>query len=77
MNVPLERRLLDTIVLVHPGQLLVHGADGWGYQPSEAQLFALGSRERCALVREGITEQRPAAHVDRDVLLARDAIVLC
>ena len=77
VDVALERRLLDAIVLVHPGQLLVHGADGWRHQPVEAELCALRRRERRALVREGIAEQRLAARVDRDVLLARDAIVLC
>ena len=58
VDVALERRLLDAIVLVHPGQLLVHGADGRRHQPVEAELGALGRRERRALVREGIAEQR-------------------
>ena len=76
-GVALERCLLDAIVLVHPGKLLVDGADGRRHQPVKAKLGALGRRERRALVGEGIAEQRLAAHVDRDVLLARDAIVLC
>ena len=77
VDVAFERRLLDAKVLIHPGQLLVHGADGRWHQPVEAELCALRRRERRALVREGIAEQRLAAHVNRDVLLAREAIVLC
>jgi hypothetical protein len=56
--------------------LLVHGADRGRQQAVEAELFALGRRERGALVREGLAQHRFAAHVDRDVLLARAAIVL-
>ena len=77
VDVALERCRLDTIVLVHTGQLLVHGADGRRHEPVEAELGALGLGERRAFVREGIAEQRLTARVDRDVLLARDAIVRC
>ena len=76
VDVTLERRLLDAIVLVHTSELLLHRADGWRHEPVEAELCAFRCRERRALVREGIAEQRLAARVDRDVLLARDAIVL-
>jgi hypothetical protein len=54
----------------------VHRADGWRDQPVEAELFAPGRREGGALVREPIAQQRFAARVDRDVLLARDAVIL-
>ena len=42
VDVALERCRLDAIVLVHAGQLLVHGADGRRHEPVEAEVGALG-----------------------------------
>ena len=75
MDVALERCRLATIVLVHAGQLLVHGADGRRHEAVEAEVGALGLGEGCALVRQRIAEQRVTARVDGDVFLARDPIV--
>ena len=75
-GVSLERGLSDAVVLVDAGELLVDGADGGRHQAVEAKLLALGRRERRALVRERIAEQRFAARIDLDVLVARDAVVL-
>ena len=76
VDIALERCRLDTIVLVHAGQLLVHGADGRRQEPVEAEVGALALGECRAFIRQGIAEQRLTARVNGDVFLARDPIVL-
>jgi hypothetical protein len=76
VDIALKRCRFNPIVLVHSGQLLVHGADSRRQEPVEAEVGALALGECRAFVRQRIAEQRFTARVDGDVFLARRPIVL-